>query len=114
MKGLLSSLAGEGVLLLGAAGAICAALGASEAITKVVLAIIPLVIALGVRQVTTSPAGVAKAVTEAATKTAAQLTDTTVGAVGAVTAAGEGVVTGVVGEVLNNVGGLVSSVAKGA
>lgn len=114
MKSLLTGLAGESVLLLGLASAVCAALGAPEVWTKVVLAAVPLVLALAVRQVVSSPATVAAAVTDAATKTAEQLTTTTVGAVGAVTAAGEGVVTGVVGEVLNSVGGLVASANKGA
>jgi phenylpyruvate tautomerase PptA (4-oxalocrotonate tautomerase family) len=113
MKGLLSSLAGESVLILGVASALCAALGAPEVWTKVVLAAIPLVLALAVRQVTSSPATVAAAVTDAATKTAEKLTTTTVGAVGSVTAAGEGVVTGVVGEVLGAVGGLAGALAKG-
>jgi hypothetical protein len=67
-----------------------------------------------VHQSVVSPATLADAVTGAATRTATQLTTTTVGAVGSVTAAGEGVVTGVVGEVLNGIGGLAGPAAKGA
>lgn len=69
---------------------------------------------LFIHQSVAAPATVIAAVTDAATKTAEKLTTTTVGAAGKIIPAGEGVVTGVVGEVLNGVGGLVSSVAKGA
>lgn len=79
--------------------------------------LIALLVALAtgfLHQTVSSPATVAAVATDAANKTAARLTDATVGAAEEVTAAGEGVVTGVAGEVLNNVGGLVASLTKGA
>lgn len=104
---ILQSLAGQSVLLLGAVGALCGALGASEAWTKVVLALVPLLLGLVVHQVTSSPSTVARAVTDAATKTAAQLTDKTVGLAGQVTDAAANTATGVATEVIGAVGGLV-------
>lgn len=104
------------VALLQAALVLAGAFGlhlSAEQITAVV-GFFSAVLAVVIRQVVASPATVVAAVTDAATKTAEQLTTTTVGAVGNVTAAGEGVVTGVVGEVLNSVGGLVASANKGA
>lgn len=79
-------------------------------------AIIGVVVVLAtvfIHQSVASPSTVATAVSEAATKTAAQLTTSTVGAAGNVTAAGTNVVSGVVNEVLDGVGGVVGRLTGG-
>lgn len=112
MKKLLSSLASESVLLLGLVSTLCVALNIPELWQKVLLAGTPLVLALLVRMVTTNPEGVAAAVEQAATETAQNLTVKTVGPVGEVTETGTNVVTGVVSNVMNTVGGLVPKLIK--
>lgn len=111
MNALLTSLAGESVLLLGLVSAVLAALGVSDAWQKVAAAAVPLVLALLVRQVVVKPATVAAVAEQAAVRTAEQLTDATVGKAGEVTGAAGNVVTGVVNEVIGGVGGLVPKLA---
>lgn len=113
MGSLFSSLAEESVLLLGLISAICAAVGVPDIWTKVAVAAVPLVLAVLVRQVTTSPKKVAEVATQAALQTAENLTTKTVGAAGEVSDTGLNVATGVVQNVLSTVGGLVGSLAKG-
>lgn len=76
--------------------------------------LIALIVALAtafLHQSVVSPATAAAAVEVAATRTAEQLTTTTVGAAGTVTEAAGNVVTGVVNEVVSGVGGLVGALA---
>lgn len=100
---LLTRLADQSVLLLGLVAALCAALGANEAWTKVATAGVPLLLALLVNQVTSSPT----TVTEVARQTAESLSAPAAGAAGTITQEGEDVVNTVVG----GVGGLVGKLA---
>lgn len=103
MTKLVRSLADESVLLLGLISALCVALGVGEATTTVVLAAVPLALALVVRQVASSPS----TVVAVAHKTAELLTTPIVGPIGMVTEAGNEVVNMVV----SDVGGLVGKLA---
>lgn len=111
MKRILTSLAEESVLLLGLAAAVCTALGIGEAVKGVVLAAVPLLLAVVVRTIVSSPSTVASVAIEAAVKTAEQLTEKTVGAAGELTGAAGNVAAGVAADVLSTVGGLVAAVA---
>lgn len=99
-------LANESVLLLAVVSAVCVALDLPETWINVVLAIVPLLLALAVRQVTSSPATVVAVATRAATRTAERLADAAVGA-GEVPGR---VVDRTVREVVDGVGGLVGTV----
>lgn len=107
MSGILSSLADESVLLLGLVTAVMGAIGAGETTTKVVLAAVPLILALLVRRTVSSPSTVLNVAQQAACQTAANLTDKTVGGAGEVTDAATNIVGGVVGSVVKSIGGLV-------
>lgn len=119
MKRLSAALANESVLLLGLTAAILTALHVEKEWQDVVQAAIPLLLALAVRQITSSPKTVAEAVTTAAAHaaldTAEQLNSGTAGTVGVVTAKGhqivEDIVPGVAEKVLTKVGGLVKAIA---
>lgn len=93
-----------------------ATLGAAFAIpdvwVKVAVAAAALVLGLIVHQTVSSPATVVNAVQSAAVQTAENLTTKTVGAAGDISEAGSNVVTGVVDNVLSDVGGLVSSLGR--
>jgi len=106
-------LADESPLVYALVVAVAAAVGIGEVWQKVILAAVALLFGLVVRSVTTSPTTLSNAVTDAAQATAQRLSADTVGEVGEVAAAGEGIVTGTVGEVLDGVGGLASTLAKG-
>jgi hypothetical protein len=110
---LIRALSGESVLLLALVSAVCIAVDLPEVWVGVVLAAVPLVLALLVRQVVASPATVVKAVTDAATGAVKQVTQETAGAVGEVTEGASGVVTGVVEDVVGQVGGLVPALGLG-
>lgn len=69
------------------------------------------VLALVIRQVVSSPTTVAAVATDAATRTAAQLTSSTVGGAGKVTAAGADVVSTAASDALDIAGHLVSALA---
>lgn len=114
MDRLLTSLSSESVLLLGLVSALCAAFGVDERWQQVALAIIPFLLAIGVRQVTTSPETLAKVATQAAVETATQLGSTGVGAVGTLTDKGTDIATTAVSDVLDTVGGVAGSLAKGS
>lgn len=113
IRRLSAALAGESVLLLGLTATILIALNVPAKWQDVVQAAIPLLLALAVRQVTSSPATVARAVTDAAIETAQSLTTTSVGKAGEVTSAGLAVAEGVSTAVLNTVGGLVPALVNG-
>src|ERR1700741_4329300 len=113
MTRLLRPLANEAPLVYALAAAVGAALGLEERWQKVLAAALALLFGLVVRSVTTSPATLADAVTSAATATASQLTDQTVGAAGEMSAAGSNVVVGVVKQVTDAVGGLAGKLAGG-
>lgn len=106
-------LADESALVYAVVTAVGAAVGLPDAWQKVVVAFLALLFGVVVRSVTTSPSTLANAVTSAATATATQLTEQTVGVAGEVSATGSNVVVGAVGSVLNTVGGLAGSLAKG-
>lgn len=114
MNSLLTSLSSESVLLLGLVSALCAAFGVDEKWQQVALAIIPFLLAIGVRQVTASPKTLAKVATQAAVETATQLGTTGVGAVGTLTDRGTETATTAVSDVLDTVSGLAGSLAKGS
>lgn len=114
MNSLLTSLSSESVLLLGLVSALCAAFGVDEKWQQVALAIIPFLLAIGVRQVTTSPKSLARVATSAAVETATQLGTTGVGAVGTLTEGGTETAVNAVSDVLDNVGGIAGSLAKGS
>lgn len=103
MNRLLRSLANESVLVLGLVSAVLAAAGAGEAVTAIALAAVPLVLAVLVREVTTSPA----TVVEVARRTAESLSGPSAGAVGTVTGKGQQVIN----DVVSGVGGLVGKLA---
>jgi hypothetical protein len=110
---MLRRLADEAPLIYAVVAAVGAAAGLGEAWQKVIVAVLALLFGLLVRSVTTSPSSLAGAVGDAATRTAAQLTETTVGVAGEVPEAAANVVGGVVNEVVGAVGGLAGSLAKG-
>lgn len=114
MNSLLTILSSESVLLLGLVSALCAAFGVDEKWQQVALAVIPLVLAIGVRQVTTSPKTLGRVATDAAVETATQLGTTGVGAVGTLTERGTETATTAVSDVLDTVGGLAGSLAARA
>ena len=114
MNSLLTSLSSQSVLLLGLVSALSIALGVDEKWQQVLLAAVPLILALGVRQVTTSPKTLAKVATQAAVETATQLGTTGVGAVGTLTDKGVDTATTAVSDVLDTVGGVAGSLAKGS
>lgn len=105
-------LANESVLLLGLTAAVLTALNVEKEWQDVAQAAIPLVLAMAVRSIASSPATLAAAVDKAATETAEQLTDATVGSVGNVTQKGQAVIDGVVDSVVQGVGGLVGAIAQ--
>jgi len=107
---MLKVLAKEPQLLYTLLAALGAALAIPDVWTKVAIAAAALVLGLLVRQTVSSPETVASAVEDAAVQTAQNLTAKTVGAAGDVSEAGSNVVSGVVDNVLNNIGGLVSKV----
>lgn len=107
IRKLSSALAGESVLLLGLTATVLVALNIPAKWQDVVQAAIPLILALAVRQITSSPATVAQAVTDAASQTAQSLTTASVGKAGEVSSAGLAVVEGISTAVLNKLGGLV-------
>jgi len=114
VKSLLRALAGEPVLVLGVVTAVLGALGASEDWQKVAGAVVPLVLALIVRQVVVAPDTAVDAIQKAAMNTAAQLDNTTVGVAGSVTTAGEQIVNNTVTNVASTVGGIVGALAPSA
>jgi hypothetical protein len=111
LKRILASLAEESVLLLGLIAAACTALGVGEAVKGVALAAVPLLLAVLVRSITSSPSTVAGIAIEAAVKTAEQLSEGTVGAAGQLTGDAGNLVAAVAADVLSTVGGLASVVA---
>lgn len=114
MNSLLTILSSESVLLLGLVSALCAAFGVDEKWQQVALAVIPLVLAIGVRQVTASPKTLAKVATDSALETATQLGTSGVGAVGTLTDKGTDIAVNAVSDVLDTVGGVAGSLAKGS
>lgn len=107
MRRLSIALAGESVLLLGLTATILTALHIEKEWQDVVQAAIPLLLALAVRQITSSPATVAAAVTEAAVDTARNINRNIAGAAGDVTDEALKVAGKAAGGVLERVGGLV-------
>lgn len=112
LRKLSCALANESVLLLGLTATILTALQVEKEWADVVQAAVPLILAIAVRQITSSPATVAAVATEAAVETAAALSDATVGTVGEVTGLGKNVAEKVAGRVVESVGGLVGVIAN--
>lgn len=112
LRKLSCALAGESVLLLGLTATVLVALNIPAKWQDVVQSAIPLLLALAVRSITSSPATVARVATEAAVETAAALTEPVVGPLGEVTDLGREVAENVAGSVLKGVGGLVGVIAE--
>lgn len=106
MNKILLALADESVLLMALVTAVLGAVGAGEKSTKVVLAAVPLILAVIVRSVTTKPS----TLTEVAVSTARSLDGRSSGATGTVTTKGEDAINTVVSEV----GGLAGKLAPAA
>lgn len=106
MTRLIRALADESVLLLGFVAAVLVAVNANEATTKIVMAAVPLALALLVRMVTTKPS----TVTKVAYDVTESLSGPSAGAVGTVTKNGEKVIDMVV----SRIGGLVGKLAPRA
>lgn len=111
MKGIITGLANESVLLLALVAATTTALDMEEAWQSVMLAAVPLLLALAVRSVTSSPATVAQVAHTAATATATAIDEVTAGVSGEVTEFGQGIADTVADTVVKSVGGLVSVLA---
>lgn len=109
---MIKRLADESTLLYVLITTVGAALTIPDVWVKVGCAAVALALGLLVRQTVSSPGTVASAVTQAATQTAEQLTEKTVGTAGEVSETGLNVVTGVVDNVLNTVGGLVPKLGR--
>lgn len=109
IRKLSSALAGESVLLLGLTATILVALNVPSKWQDVVQAAVPLILALAVRQVVSSPATVAAVAVESAVDTARELHHEAAGQVGEVTQEGLAVAGNAAGNVLKRVGGLVSA-----
>lgn len=108
---MLTAIANESVALGALVSAICVAIDLPEKWMNVVLAAVPLILGILVRQVTSSPQTVAHAVLESAERTATELGTTTVGAVGTLTERGEAVVSDTAQSVTKGLGGLVGGLA---
>jgi hypothetical protein len=109
---LIRALSGESVLLLALVSAVCIAVDLPEVWVGVVLATVPLVLALLVRQVVSAPAAVLEATTRAATGVAESLTEVTAGVAGQVTTPALETVNSVVHDTLEMVGGLVPKLTR--
>lgn len=109
---MLTALASESVLLLGLVSALCAAVGVPDTWQKVVVAAVPLILAVLVRQTTSSAKTVARVVEQAALETATQLGTTGVGSVGTLTDKGQEVACVAATGVGNTITGLAGSLIR--
>lgn len=109
---MLKALSKEPQLLYTLLTALGAALAIPDVWVKVAVAAAGLILGLMVRAAVSSPATVAAAVEDAAVQTAQNLTTKTVGAAGEVSSAGSNIVSGVVDNVLNTIGGLVPKLGR--
>lgn len=112
MRKLACALSNESVLLLGLVATVLTAMNVEKEWADVVQAAVPLVLAMVVRQVTSSPATVAEVAERAAVGTARALTEPIIGAAGLVTEEGQKLAETVARDVVKNVGGLVGVITE--